>query len=56
MYKNYYMTAKNSKTGSLNRLIVRSKNLAFALQQVDDECDADTVEFFTDKTFKTHER
>lgn len=53
MYKNYYMKAKSYKTNSWSRIIVRSKNLTFALQQLDDEFDDESVEFYTDRTFKT---
>ena len=56
MFRNYYLTAKNLKTRRSERFIIRSSSRSFAIQQVDADGDYDELEFFTDKTYTTHEQ
>jgi hypothetical protein len=56
MYRQFYIKAKNLKTRREERFIIRSSTTAFAIQQVDADGDYDDMEFFTDKTYTTHEQ
>ena len=55
MYRQYYIKATNLKTRRDEHFIIRSSTKAFAIQQVDADGDYNELQFFTDKTYTTHE-